>query len=109
MNIGRASKLPMLLPYKGSHWMRKPEKSNHNLQYFLAHDLIDIMLSQKVLKYVVVGLILLRTYIMFHGDIKPQIILQCGRSCQLADLQYSRKIGNGIRNTEKYNWGCCPT
>ena len=76
----------------------KIPKSNLTFQDFLAHDIVDIMLDQKVLKYVVVGLILLSTDIMFHGDIKPQSIVQCGSSWKLTDLKYSRKIGNATRN-----------
>ena len=87
----------------------KIPKSNCTLQDFLAHYLVDIILAQKVQKYVVVGLIILRTEIMFHCDSKPHSIVQCGRSRKLSDLQYSRKIGNATRNAERYNWGCCTT
>ena len=53
---------------------------NHTLEDFLAHDLVDLTLAWKVLKDVVVGLMLLHTEIIFHSDIKPRSIVQCGSS-----------------------------
>ena len=76
----------------------KTPKLNYTLEDILAHDLVDLMLDQKVLKYVVVGLILLYTEIIFHSDIKPRIIMQCGSSWKLTDLQYSRKIDDSTFN-----------
>ena len=64
----------------------------------MAHDLVDFTLAQKVLKDVVVGLILLHIEIIFHGDIKQQSIVQCGRSWKLTDLQPSHKIGDVPHN-----------
>ena len=73
----------------------------------MAHDRVDLMLAQEVLKDVVQGMILLHTDIIFHCDVKPQSIVQCGSSWKLTDFQSSRKIGNATRNIDKYNWGCC--
>ena len=74
----------------------------------MAHDIVELTLAQKVLKDVVVGLILLHTEIVFHGDIKPLSIVQCGRSWKLTDLQSSWKIFDATSNADKYNWGYCP-
>ena len=41
----------------------------------LAHDIVDLTLDRKFLKDVVIGLILLHTDIIFHGDIKPRGIV----------------------------------
>ena len=76
---------------------------NRTLEDVLTHDLVDLTLARKVLKDVVVGLILLHTEIIFHGDIKPRSIVQCGSSWKLTDLQPSHKIGDVTRNAEKYN------
>ena len=73
----------------------------------MAHDPVDLTLSQKIMKDVVVGLIFLHTGIMFHGDIKPRIILQCGSSCKVTDFPSSRKIDYVTHNSDKYNWGYC--
>ena len=48
---------------------------NITLEDVLAHNRVDITLAWKVLKYLGVCLILLYTYIIFHGDIKTRIIL----------------------------------
>ena len=56
----------------------KTPKLNHTHEDVLAHYLVDRTLARKVLKYVVVGLILLHKEIIFHGDIKPWSIVQCG-------------------------------
>ena len=73
---------------------------NRTLEDVLTHDLVDLTLARKVLKDVVVGLILLHTEIIFHGDIKPRSIVQCGSSWKLTDLQSSRKIGDATCNAE---------
>ena len=44
----------------------------------LAHNLVDLMLARQVLKYLVLGLILLHREIIFHGDTKPWNIVECG-------------------------------
>ena len=72
----------------------KTPKLNCTLEDVLAYDLVDLTLARKVLKDVVVGLILLHTDIIFFGYIKLQIIIKCGSSRKLTDLQYSRKIGD---------------
>ena len=81
---------------------------NRTLEDVLAHDIFDLTLDRKALKDVVVGLIILHTDIIFHGDIKPQSIVKCGSSWKITDLQSSRKIGYVTCNAEKYNLGCCP-
>ena len=81
---------------------------NCTLEDVLTHDLVDLTLAHKVLKDVVVGLIILHTEIIFHGDIKPRIIVQCGISWKITDLKSSHKIGDKTCNTEKYNWSYCP-
>ena len=86
----------------------KIPKLNLTIEGVLAHNLVDLTLARKFLKCVVVDLILLHTEIIFHGDIKPRSIVQCGSSWKLTDLQSSRKIGDATCNKEKYNWGCCP-
>ena len=48
------------------------------LEDVLAHNIVDLTLDRKVLKDVVIGLILLHTDIIFHVDIKPRSIVQCG-------------------------------
>ena len=78
------------------------------LQDVLAHDLVDLTLARKVLKYVVVVLILFHAEIIFHSGIKPRSIEQYGSSWELTDLQPSRKIGDVTRNAEQYNWPNCP-
>ena len=50
------------------------------LEDVLAHDLVDLTPDRKVLKDLVVGLIILHTEIIFHGDVKPRSIVQCGSS-----------------------------
>ena len=73
------------------------------LEDVLAHDLVDLTPDRKVLKDLVVGLIILHTEIIFHGDIKTLSIVKCGRSWKLTDMQSSHKIGDVTRNTEKHN------
>ena len=81
---------------------------NRKIEDVLAHDLVDLTLARKVLKYVLVGLIILHTEVIFHGDIKPQSIAKCGSSWKLTGLNSSRKIGDASRNEERYTWGYCP-
>ena len=76
----------------------KIPKLNHTIEDVLAHDLVGLALTWKVLKDVVVGLILLHTEIIFHGGIKQQSIVQCGSSWKLTDLQYSQKIADANCN-----------
>ena len=80
---------------------------NFTLDDVLAHDLVDLALTRKFLKYAVVGLILFHTEIIFHSDIKLQSIVQCGSASKLTDFQSSCKIGDVTYNAEKYNWGYC--
>ena len=58
----------------------KIPKLDGTLEDFLDHDRVDLMLAQEVLKDVVQGMILLHTDIIFHCDVKPQSIVQCGSS-----------------------------
>ena len=60
---------------------------NCKIEDVLDHDIVDLTLARKVLKYVVVGLILLHIEIIFHGDIKLWIIVKCEISQKLTDLQ----------------------
>ena len=85
-----------------------PDFYNFTLEDVLAHDIVDLTLAQKVLKYLVVGLILLHTEVIFHGYIKPWSIVQCGSLWKLTEFHYSHKIGNATHNSEKYNWGYWP-
>ena len=78
---------------------------NRKIEDVLAHDLVDLKLDRKVLKYVLVGLIILHTEVIFHGDIKPRSIAKCGSSWKLTGLNSSRKIGDTSRNEERYTWG----
>ena len=59
--------------------------SNRTLEDVLAHDIFDLKLDRKVLKDVVVGLILLHTYIIFCGNIKTLSIVKCGSSWKIND------------------------
>ena len=81
----------------------KTPQLNLTIEDVLAHDIVDLTLARKVLKDIVVGLILLHTEIIFHGDIKTLSIVKCGRSWKLTDMQSSHKIGDVTRNTEKHN------
>ena len=91
------------VPIRGEILDEKITKLNRTLDDVWAHDIVDLTLAEKVLKYVVVGLILLNTEIISHGDIKLRIIVQCGSSWKLTDFQYSRKIGDATCNADKYN------
>ena len=62
---------------------------NITLEDVLDRDLVDLTLDRKVLKYIAVGLVLLHTDIIFHGDIELQGIVQCGSSWKVTDLQSS--------------------
>ena len=53
---------------------------NCTLEDVLDHDLVDLTLGWRVMKYVLVDLILFHTDIIFHGDIKQRSIVQCGSS-----------------------------
>ena len=53
---------------------------NYTFEDVLAHDFVDLTLDLNGLKYLVVGLILLHTEIIFNGDIKLQSIVQFGIS-----------------------------
>ena len=94
-----------VVPTMGVILYEKKPKLNRTLADDLAHGLVDLTLARKVLKDVVVGLILFHTVIIFHGDIKPQSIVQCVSSWKLTDLNTSQKIGDATHNVEKYNWG----
>ena len=48
---------------------------NHTLEDVLAHDIVDLTFAWKVLKYLVVGMILFHTNIIFHGDTKQRSIV----------------------------------
>ena len=74
------------VPIRGVILDEKIPKLNRTPDDVLAHDLVDLALARKVMKYVVVGMILLHTEIIFHGDIKPRSIVQCGSSWKLNDL-----------------------
>ena len=82
---------------------------NKTLEDVLYRDLVELALVRKVLKYIVVGLILFHTEIIFHSDIKTWSILQCGSSWKLTEFQSLQKIGDAACNAEKYNWGYYPS
>ena len=62
----------------------------------MVHNCVDLTLSQKVMKGVVVCLILLHKEIIFHDGIKPHSMVKCGISWKLTDLYSSHKIGDAL-------------
>ena len=76
-----------VIPVRGVILDEKIPKLILILEGVFAHDIVDLTLARKILKYLVVCVILFYKEVLFHSDIKPQIIVKCGSSWRACSIQ----------------------